>query len=89
MDVVKRSGRRQKFSIAKLERGLTKAFKEAKVSSARARENVTEIADSVYSSIRRRRSIRAVDLRRRVLGRLDRRSRAAARAWRSYDRRKR
>ncbi len=89
MDVIKRSGSRQRFSRAKLERAISRALREARISGTRAKEIVREISEGVYTSIIRRRSIRAADLRKRVIDRLERRARSAASAWRRYDRRKR
>ena len=47
VDVIKRSGRCQKFSSAKLARGIQKALREGRVSAAQSRRIAMEIAEDV------------------------------------------
>ena len=89
MEVVKRSGKHQKFSMAKLKRGIQRAARDAKLTRAQEREVVRAVAASVAKGLRGKRSIRAAALRRKVLTRLERASRATASAWRRYDRKRR
>jgi len=89
VEVIKRSGKRQRFSKARVQRAVEISAKEARVAPAKRRAMANEIADSVAQSLKGKRSVRAADLRRRVLGRLERRSRAAAKAWRRHDRKRR
>tara|TARA_Y100000310_G_scaffold13087_1_gene13411 strand:+ start:1329 stop:1601 length:273 start_codon:yes stop_codon:yes gene_type:complete len=88
VDILKRSGRKQNFSLAKLQKAIDRAAKDAKMPVAKRKELCKEIAEGIKGSLRRKRSISAVDLRRRVLGRLDRRSIATSKAWRKFDRRR-
>lgn len=87
--VIKRSGKKESFSRAKLERAIDRAAKEGRVNAERRREISKEVSESVKNALSKRRTIKTTELRRRVLDRLERRSRAIASAWRSYDRRKR
>ncbi len=88
-DVVKRNGKKQKFSKAKLEKSVEKAAKEAKVSAAHIKTLVKEISEGVSAAIGGRKSIKSAELRRKVLDRLGRRSKAAVAAWRRYDKKRR
>ncbi|MEK6812609.1 MAG: ATP cone domain-containing protein [Nanoarchaeota archaeon] len=89
MEVLKRSSKRQKFSMAKLKRGIQRAARDAKLTRVQQREVVRTVAASVAKGLKGRRSIKAAALRRKVLTRLDRTSRATASAWRRYDRKRR
>ena len=86
--VLKRSGKKQAFSRAKLESGIRKALKEGRVTGKKASDITKEIADGVTKSIRRKRLVKAVKIREMTLGRLERRSKAAATAWKRYDKKK-
>ena len=88
VDVIKRSGRRQGFSFIKLQKAIDKAAKDAKMPITKRKELCKEVAEGVKESLIRKNTISAVNLRRRVLGRLDRRSKATLNAWRKYDRRR-
>ena len=85
--VIKRSGRRQAFSAAKVRSSVEKAAKDGKVSTAKRRELQKEVADSVIALYKRKRTVRVTDLRKSLLRRLDRRAKAVSAAWRRYDRR--
>lgn len=87
--VIKRNKRRQKYSMAKLERAIQKAAREGKVKAAKGKQVAREIATGITKAVKRRRSVKATELRRRVLRRLESRSRAAVVAWRRFDRRRR
>lgn len=89
MRVIKRNQRREAFSRRKLERAIEHAAREARVSRMERRTLAREVARDVQDSLRRRQSVTSVELRRRVLGRLGRRARSVATAWRRYERRRR
>lgn len=88
-DVIKRNKTRQKFSVIKLERSIQKAAREAKLNAAKGREIAREIAGGVTKLIKKRKSVKSTELRRRVLRRLENRSMAAVLAWRRFDIRRR
>ena len=88
MDIIKRSGIRQKFSIKKLEKSIVMAGRRAKLSVAKVREVTKRVSGSVLKSLRGKSSIRATNLRRMVLTRFNRSAKAAAASWRRYDRTK-
>lgn len=89
MEVIKRSGRRQKFSISKLKRGIERAAKDAKITASKRKSLAMDISSSVVHGLKGKRSIRAAELRRRVLTRIERQARSAASAWRRFDRKRR
>ena len=85
-DIIKRDKRRQKFSRAKLERSIILAARGAKLTTARGKQIAQDIAGGITKEISRRRSIKSTELRRKILSRLESRSKAMISAWRRYDR---
>jgi len=86
--VVKKNGKRQNFSKAKIERAIDKAAKEAGVSAVKRKEIAKDVANGIVESLERRSSISASELRTRVLRRLETRSKATVKSWRRYDKKK-
>ena len=86
--VLKRSGKRERFSRAKLQRSIERAAKDAGISPSRRRELALDLVDSVLDNMKKRSSMSAVELRERVLSSLDRQARSVASAWRSFDRKR-
>ena len=78
----------QAFSPAKLKKSVEKTAKDAKLSPARRKGFVAEIADPVIALSKKKRTVKATDLRRSLLGRIDRKSKAAGKAWRRYEKKK-
>ncbi len=85
VEVIKRSGKRQSFHVAKVKQSVAAAAKDAKLSAAKTKMLAEEVAVSVQKSLAGKKVIRAVDLRRKILSRLDRFARRVAQAWRDYD----
>lgn len=88
MNVIKRGGRRQRFSAAKLRRSIDRAAREGKVRASERAVMVREVSTGILGHLRARRSVRSSELRRMVIGRLGRRSRAAVAAWRRQERKR-
>ncbi|MDP4012352.1 MAG: hypothetical protein Q8R00_01990 [Candidatus Nanoarchaeia archaeon] len=88
VDIIKRIGKRQKFSVAKIKRAVEKAAKEAKVAKSKRVALAKEVSVSVVKALKGKRSIKATALRRAVLVRLDRAAKRVASAWRRYEKRK-
>lgn len=84
-NVIKRSGKKQRFSTAKLKKAIFKAAKDAKLKSIKIRILLKDIAGSIIRKVKLRKLIKAVDLRKAILKRLDRKARKVAQAWRRYD----
>lgn len=88
MNIIKRNGKRQNFSMMKVSRSLEKALKEGKVSAVKRKRLIKEICESLNVGLKGKRVIKAVDLRRMVLRRLERLSKPSLRAWRRYDKKR-
>lgn len=86
--VIKRSGKKQAFSIAKLKRAVEKAAKDAKLSAAKRKKLVAEVVSPLVKTLKRKKMIKASALRKVVLGRIGRRAKAVAAAWKRFDRKK-
>ena len=85
-EVIKRDNRKQKFSLSKLENSITKAAKEAKLSPIKGKELSKDISQGIHTLVKRRKSIRTTEIRKKVLKRLESRSRAIVLSWQRYDR---
>ena len=83
--IVKRGGKRQSFSAAKIRKSVQDASRDAKISVAKARGLVKDIAEPVIAHYKGKKTVLARDLRRSILGRLDRRMKKVSNAWRRYD----
>jgi len=86
--VIKRGGKRQQFMPVKVRRSIKKAAEEARVPPAKVRELVKEVGEAVIDFYKKKRVVKSADLRRSILGRLERRVKRAAAAWRRYEKKK-
>lgn len=87
--VIKKSGKKQAFSIAKLKRAIERAAKDAKLSAAKRKKLAAEVVSPLVKALKSRKVIKASALRKAVLGRVERRAKAVASAWKRFDRKKR
>ncbi len=85
VEVIKRNKRRQKFSANKLRRSIIAATREAKLGQTQGSQIAGNITEGIYRTIQRRKSVASTELRRKVLRRLESRSRAAIVAWRRHE----
>jgi transcriptional repressor NrdR len=69
--VIKKDGRRQRFSPTKLKRSIDRAAKDAGVSAKKRKETIFDVYSGIIESFGKRGSVRTRDLRKSVLGRLD------------------
>jgi len=83
--VIKRGGKKQLFSSARIRKSIQEAAKDARFSPAKTREFVKEIGNSVIKQYKGKRSLKSIVLRRSILGRLDRKVKSVANAWRRYE----
>lgn len=86
--VIKRGGKRQVFSAIKIRKSIQEAGKDARFSPAKIRELVKEVGDAVIKQYKGKRVVKSIVLRRSILGRLDRRVKSVASAWRRYEKRR-
>lgn len=87
-NVIKRDGKKQAFSPAKLRNSVLAAARDAKVPSAKAKKLVAEVADPVIALAKKKRVIKVIALRKSILGRLETRLKSVANAWRRYEKKK-
>ena len=86
--VIKRGGRKQAFSAAKIRKSIQKTARRSKLSPAKTKQIVKEVGDAVIKAYKGKRLIKSTAIRRSILGRLQRKSRAAASVWRNYKKKK-
>ncbi len=85
--VIKRRGRIVAFSAAKIKRGVYNSAKDAKLPVSVRKKLVRKVAMPVIRFVRKRKLIRTSAIRKSILSKLGRQSKAAAQAWRKYERR--
>lgn len=86
--VIKRSGKKQAFSSAKIRRAIDRAAREAGLSGGK-RHELAQVAKHIIEKYMKRKLIKATEIRKSILRILDRRARGAAQAWRRFDRKRR
>lgn len=87
--VIKRSGKKQAFMPSKLRRSVEKAAKEAGISSGKIKILVNEVVDPFINITKKKRVVKAVEIRKSVLRRIERRMKSVASAWRRHEKKKR
>jgi len=86
--VIKRGGRKQKFVPAKIRYSIKKAAQEAKISPEKQKQLVKDVGEAVIDFAKKKKLVKAVELRKSILGRIQRRMKSVASAWRRYEKRK-
>ena len=87
MAVIKRDGKTQAFSPAKIKKAIEKTAKDAKVPAAKRKELLKEVALPIIKLYKNKR-VKSTDLRRIILGRLSTRSKATVSEWKRWEKRK-
>ena len=86
--VIKRSGRIEAFSAAKIKRGIERAAKDARLSPSDVRKLVLKVAEPLIKLNKNKRLVKVTDLRRAILGRLERKAKRVSAAWRRFDKKR-
>jgi transcriptional regulator NrdR family protein len=87
--VIKRGGkRRQAFSPSKIKDAIKHAAKEASFSPSKTEELVKEVGNGVIDFFGKKKVVKAVDIRKSILRRLERRTKTVASKWKSFERKK-
>jgi len=86
--VIKKGGKRQAFVPNKIRKSVVMAAKEARLSPAKIKSLLKEVAEPVIAFYRKKKLVKSVDIRRALLGRLDRKVKAVSASWRKYQSRK-
>ena len=87
--VIKRSGKKEAFRPGKIKKSVEKAAKEAGMAPKNIRILISDVVDPLIDVVKKKRVVKAVDIRKSVLRRLDRRAKSVSGAWRRYDRKHR
>ncbi|VVB84061.1 Uncharacterised protein [uncultured archaeon] len=87
--VIKRGGKkRQAFSSSKIKGAIKSAAKDAGLSSAKTQELIEDVGNGVISFFGKKKVVKAVDIRKSIVRRLERRAKAVASKWKSFERKK-
>lgn len=87
--VIKRNQVKQNFSASKIRESIHKASRDVGYNMFKVKELEKEVAEPVIKHFKTKKSVRASEIRKSILGRLDRRAKSVSSAWRKYDKRKR
>jgi transcriptional repressor NrdR len=86
--VVKKDGKKEAFIPKKIKTSVEKAAKEAGFAPQRIGDLIQEVAEPVIEFYNKKKIVKTTDLRRSLLGRLDRKAKKVSTAWRNYDKKK-
>jgi len=81
VQVIKRGGKRQKFMPEKIKNSIKKAAMRVRISPTKTRDLVNDVGNSVIDLIKKKKFVKTVDIRRSILGRLNRRMKSVASAF--------
>ena len=87
--VIKRGGKKQKFIPSKIRNSIKKAAKEARISDTKTKELIKEISEPAINFYKKKRFVKTTELRKSILGRISRRAKSVATAWKKHEKRKR
>ena len=87
--VIKRGGKKEVFNPSKIKRGIERAAKDAKINSLKIKQLISEVADPFIEITKKKKSIKATEIRKSILRRIDRRAKSVSNAWRKFEKRKR
>ncbi len=86
--VIKRDGKKQVFTAAKIKKAVEKAAKDAGISSLKRNKLIKEVAVPAINLYKGKRAVKSVELRKSILRRLGRKAKSVVSAWRRYESRK-
>jgi transcriptional regulator NrdR family protein len=86
--VVKKGGRRQAFSPSKIRSSIRMAAKRARFSPEKIRKLVKEVGEPVIDFYKKKKLARTTDIRKSILGRLNRNAKSVASVWKKYKKKK-
>lgn len=75
----------QAFIPAKIKRAVERAAKEAGVAPTQIGDLIADVAEPVIELYKKKRVVKTSELRRSLLGRLERRAKKVSVAWKKYD----
>jgi len=86
--VIKKNGRKQSFSVAKLKRSVARAAKEAGLNKTATRKVISKVAGPIIAAVKKKETIKSSALRKSIMAKLNRYSKPTAKVWRGYERKK-
>jgi transcriptional regulator NrdR family protein len=87
--VIKRGGKkRESFNPSKIKGAIKRSAKEAGFSASRVEEVVKNVGNGVIDFFGKKKVVKAVDIRKSILGRLERTAKKAAQSWKKFEKRK-
>ena len=89
VQVIKRGGRKEVFNPSKIKRGIERAAKDAKINSLKIKQLISGVAGPFIEMAKKKKNIKATEIRKSILRRIDRRAKSVSNAWRKFENRKR
>ena len=86
--VVKKGGKKEAFVPKKIRTSVQMAAKEAGMAPRQIGDLIEDVAEPVIKLYSKRRVVKTADLRRSLLGRLDRKAKKVSAAWRRHERKR-
>jgi transcriptional regulator NrdR family protein len=86
-EVIKTSGKKEKFDIEKLRRSIKKAFIDAGLSVMENKQRIESVVKSVLEKTKEKAQVTSSGIRKVILESLDRTKITVSDAWRRFDRR--
>jgi transcriptional regulator NrdR family protein len=86
--VIKRGGGRQKFMPEKIRKSIRKAATAGRISQAKTRDLVNDVGNSVIDLFQKKKLVKTIDLRKSILGRINRRVKSVGSAWKKSEKKK-
>ncbi|GAI15558.1 unnamed protein product [marine sediment metagenome] len=87
--VIKKGSRgRQAFSPSKIRRSIRMAAKRARFSPEKTRKVVKEVGEPVIDFYKKKKLVKTTDIRKSILGRLNRNAKSVASIWKRYKKKK-
>jgi transcriptional regulator NrdR family protein len=87
--VIKRGGKkREAFNPSKVKGAIKKAAKDAGFSASKVEDVVKEVGNGVIGFFGKKKVVKAIDIRKSILGRLERNAKKAAQSWKKFEKRK-
>jgi transcriptional repressor NrdR len=83
--IIKKSGVEEKFVPGKIRASVKKAAKEAGLAPNKIGDLIQEIAEPVIQLFSKKEVVKTTDLRKSLLGRLDKKAKKVSAAWRKHD----
>jgi transcriptional regulator NrdR family protein len=84
--VIKRNNKKERFDEKKIKRSIDAAAKEADLPEARRKSLMDRVAVEIIEYAKNEKEVRAIELREKILAKLDKIEPSVANSWRDFDR---